>query len=72
MVGCRLNVIKLLHHELPAELVAQEEGTVGWEGADHGGGEPGVQCSHAYTGERAFTTDTLTGRWLLFILQVNS
>lgn len=30
--------VKLLHHELAAGLITQEQGSVGGEAADHGGG----------------------------------
>ena len=33
------DVSKLLHHRLTAELIGQEESSVGREGSDHGGGE---------------------------------
>lgn len=36
--------IKLLHHELPAGLVTQEQCSVGREGADHGGSKTRVEC----------------------------
>lgn len=40
--------IKLLHHELPADLIAQEKCSVSRESADHGRGETGVERPHSY------------------------
>ncbi len=42
----RILAVKLLHHELPAGLVTQEQRTVCREGADHGGGETRVESPH--------------------------
>lgn len=39
--------IKLLHHELAAGLITQEQRSVGRKGADHGGGKTRVECPHA-------------------------
>lgn len=54
-VRCIL-AVKLLHHELPAGLITQEQCSVSREGADHGGGKTRVESPHAYTKEAAKVT----------------
>lgn len=39
---------QVLHHGLSTELVGQEEGAVGGEGADHGGRQARVQRCHSW------------------------
>lgn len=41
--------VKLFHHELAAGLITQEQSSISGEGADHGGGQTGVECPHAFT-----------------------
>lgn len=38
--------IELLHHELPADLITQEQGSICREGADHGRGQTRVERPH--------------------------
>lgn len=38
--------IKLLHHELPADLITQEQCSISREGADHGWGKTRVERPH--------------------------
>ena len=50
--GSSSSVTDGLHHELAAELISQEQGSVGREGAYHGGSQARVQSGEAWgTGE---------------------
>lgn len=40
------SAVKLLHHDLTTGLITQEESSIGWESADHGGSEARVECPH--------------------------
>lgn len=44
--GIHILAVKLLHHDLPADLITQEQCSVSRKGADHGGGEAGVERPH--------------------------
>lgn len=51
-IGClivHIFSVKLVHHELAAGFVTQEQSSISGERANHGGGKPGVKCPHTYT-----------------------
>ena len=52
------SAVKLLHHDLAAHLVTEEEGSVGGERADHGGREAGVERPHTWARQRHTHTQT--------------
>lgn len=49
------SVTNSLHHELATELISQEQGSVGREGAYHGGSQARVQSSEACGTEETHT-----------------
>lgn len=48
----RIFSVKLVHHELAAGFITQEQSSISRERANHGGGKPGVKCPHTYTHTR--------------------
>lgn len=62
------SAVELLHHELPAGLVTQEQSAVSREGAHHGGGEARVERPHAWTQENGIITVRNLGLLPFFLL----